>query len=424
MARFDGLTEYLAKYGADSVILTFDEIESLSGARLPRSARKIGSPFWDNGPRNVYAKHWLAAGFEAGFDECEDNEVQFARRAPEPELDPAVATELGDERLPPPPPPPPPPQPDPISLLPPPPPPISALPPPPTEVTRAASAARLSRDLSETFTLAQPDLLVRKEALRPGWDHLPDVGLAARLRAVGTDDVWVRLLLTFGALLDRGRHRPDVWLGIGALFDREPAAFDPGAIAGRAFGELAEVLRGAGLTDRLTDVAAWRLVAEILGQATSPSLNAIIYSGRGDARALRAELVDAAPIPQLATPESFTRWVRTLAYPGGATLGSLGDLDIVVDADVRRASELLGVASTSKLPVARARPIIQAVWAEAGRTNPPAGPPGLTGTPLALDQALWYHGRVGCRWCRSHTRIEPIGPACESCVLKAAADQA
>jgi hypothetical protein len=424
MARFEPLTSYLRQLDSDAVILTFDEVESLAGARLPRSARKTGSSFWSNTERNIYARHWLVAGFEAGFEGCDENEVCFTRLVEGEETDTGTVT---DPRLavPPPPnaPPAAPPPPEPHADLPPPPPPVSSLPPPPTEVTRAADAARLGQAVSETFVLGDAVLVERLGAPASGWDHVPEAELASRLRAGAVDDVWVRLVLTFGAVIDRGRGRPAVWAAVGALWSASHDLFDPAAVSAHGLRPLGAAMRTAGLPARLPDVAAWHLLAETLAdEAVTPGLVTTIYAGLGDARALVAELAGGGdpPVPALAGRRAARRWIRSLVHPGAATIGGVAELGVVVDGDVRRATELLGLSPPASSGMALSDDEIEALWGEACRTSPPAGPPGLTGTPLALDQALAYHGRVGCRWCRDHTRVEPIGPACESCILVAA----
>jgi hypothetical protein len=423
VARFDPLTKYLEQVGGDAIILTFDEVEALSGARLPRSARKAKSPFWSNSPRNVYARHWMEAGFEAGFDECGEGEVCFTRVGAATSAAGGDLIDLGDlddvggpgdvgDPLPPPPPPPPVVE---APSSPPPPTPLSTLPPPPAEVTRAAGAATAARAVSETFTLGQADLVERRGARASGWDQQPEAQLATRLRAAGVDDVWIRLVLTFGALVDRGRSRADVWSAVGAVWDGAHDRFDPATVAKGSLADLGGALAAAGLTRRLVDVASWRLLAEAIDDGSSvTSLVTAVYAGVGDAATVLAELAGAG-VPALANDQAARRWIRSMVSPGGATIGGLAAVDLVVDGDVRRATEMLGLASPTDTAAD-----IESLWSEACRTNPPAGPPGLTGTPLGLDPALAYHGRVGCRWCRANTRVEPIGPACEACILQTA----
>jgi hypothetical protein len=310
-----------------------------------------------------------------------------------------------------------------VEVTPPAPPPLSTLPPPPAEVTLAARAATAAREISETFTLGQADLLARRGARPAGWDQLPEAQLATRLRAAGVDDVWIRLVLTFGALVDRGRSRPETWTAVEAVWTASHDRFDPGTIANGSLGDLTGALASAGVTRRLGDAAAWRLLAEALDDGTAvPSLVTAVYAGVGDAGTLLAEVGGAARtgFPALAQPKTARRWLRSLVHPGGATVSGLASVGVVVDGDVRRATEMLGITPSARSAAAETAAEIEARWSEACGASPPAGPAGLIGTPLALDAALAYHGRIGCRWCRANTRIEPIGPACEGCILQVA----
>lgn len=413
MARLEMLTSYLDQYRDDSLILHFDEIESLCGTRLPRSARKTGSSYWSNNARNVYARHWLAAGFEVTFDGCDADEVHFVRAGPgtgatgrrrdrgedagtaptpagtEPEAG-VVATE-----------------PQPRS----------------PEETRRERTARLVRDLTESFAGGTMVLTGRGTAQLPGWEHLPDVRVAESLRAAGADPVWLRLVVTHGALIDRGRNDAGVWDAVQRLFEREPDSFDPWTVSGRGLARLASDLEEAGVTRRVADVAAWRLLAEAVAESAAvPRLCAVLFDAAGDAPELVAELADLAagphrPLARLAGDGVAPRWVRMLVVPGGASLGRLDQLPLVVDAAVRRATEYLGVTETGGVPAGEATARIREAWAEAIELSPPTGPAELAGTALALDQALWFQGQVGCRFCRRHVLQEPIGPACAACRL-------
>lgn len=54
-------------------------------------------------------------------------------------------------------------------------------------------------------------------------------------------------------------------------------------------------------------------------------------------------------------------WVRMLAVPGEASIRSMAAVP-VVDVQVRRTTEHLGVAPTAGMELERARPIIQDAW--------------------------------------------------------------
>jgi endonuclease III len=122
-------------------------------------------------------------------------------------------------------------------------------------------------------------------------------------------------------------------------------------------------------------------------------------------------------VPGLSSVRAVARWIRMLVFPGGVVLSGLDQVPLVVDVDVRRATELLSLTAPG-VPPAEARRQVAAVWAEALGAGAPVGPGALAGTALALDQVLLFHGRVGCGWCREHLTLEPIGPACDGCRLR------
>ncbi|MBI2705886.1 MAG: hypothetical protein HYX32_11450 [Actinobacteria bacterium] len=406
MGRLDGLTGYLEKYEGDAVILNFDEIEALMGSRLPRSARKTGSPFWATHEGNVYAKAWTRAGFVACFDECGPEEVNFTR-ANSREIaggsGPAGGESDASER--------------------PPPADLSSLPPPPVSIEERAAA--VVAEVTSAFTQGS-FLLGARGSVPIGWEALPDVIAVRALEAREVDPVWCRLLLAFGASLDRGRGEPRRWRAVSAAFDADVSLFDPEAVCSRELATLADALAVQGLTTRLGEVAGWRMVAEaVIGEpAPSPNLQRAVYEGTADAGELLAELSGPLPagsralVPGLASRAAAIRFVRMLVFPGRSSVAGVESLPVVVDANVRRVTEFLGLTNTGGSRLVDAVPLIEALWFAAVASQPPAGPPELAGTALALDQALSFHGRVGCRWCRQKLVLEPIAAACESCKLK------
>lgn len=413
MGRLDGLTGYLTKWeGEGGVILTFDEIEALMGSRLPRSARKAGSPFWATTDRNVYAKAWRDAGYVATFDECGPNEVHFMRAEDAEAAKEHAATITEPEETPE--------GPD-LSTLPPPPPALDTLPPPPVSVADRATA--VATELTTAF--AERRFIMGKRGTIPyGWEELPDVKVAQELIDRDADPVWVRIVQTFGAVLDRGRGDAARWQRVLAAFDHDVTLFDTEAILSRTMTDLSAALVAAGLAPRLTDVTAWRLAAEVLAyQAPTAALHRVVFDGEGSAPELMAALTDrsvssAGPVPGLSSERSVVRWIRMLIHPGGASIAGIEELPFVVDEDIRRATHFLGLSTAASGPASDPRPAIAALWREASATATLPGPGALGGTALALEQALAFHGRVGCRWCKTKLTIEPITPACEGCKLR------
>lgn len=65
MSSYAPLTRHLAAQQADLVRLSFAEIETILGRKLPRSAA-TSRAFWsNNASNNVMTRAWLAAGFQS-----------------------------------------------------------------------------------------------------------------------------------------------------------------------------------------------------------------------------------------------------------------------------------------------------------------------------------------------------------------------
>lgn len=101
-----------------------------------------------------------------------------------------------------------------------------------------------------------------------------------------------------------------------------------------------------------------------------------------------------------------------MANPGGAGIRRIERIPVAVDVHVRRVTRNLGVAATGETGGKRA---IQAAWHAAVGAGDVPGPPGIAGTCAALDPALWFFGKHGCRHCEAASRRIPIGTACGRC---------
>jgi hypothetical protein len=60
--KYIGLSRYLNECGKKVLIMTFDEIESIIGDKLPSSAHKHNA-FWANTKTHSVAFGWLNAGY-------------------------------------------------------------------------------------------------------------------------------------------------------------------------------------------------------------------------------------------------------------------------------------------------------------------------------------------------------------------------
>jgi hypothetical protein len=76
--KYGPLTTYLAALDADTVSMTFSEIEDILGDSLAPSARRY-LPYWYS-PQNSLGKAVVAAGFRASRVRTEGETVDFVRR--------------------------------------------------------------------------------------------------------------------------------------------------------------------------------------------------------------------------------------------------------------------------------------------------------------------------------------------------------
>jgi hypothetical protein len=79
MAIYDPLGQYLAKNAALRIPMTFREVESVLGRKLPSSAYRH-RPWWANEARgHSHAKAWLEAGYETQQVDMVGKKLVFAR---------------------------------------------------------------------------------------------------------------------------------------------------------------------------------------------------------------------------------------------------------------------------------------------------------------------------------------------------------
>jgi hypothetical protein len=282
----------------------------------------------------------------------------------------------------------------------------------------------LGRRITELFLAGHLDLSKRPGAPAVGWDGMPEVVAARRLRGYGADDVAVRRFLTFNAAMDRARDADRLAVAATRLYRTSAWVFDPDEVARRSMRDLTDELRSSGVSQRHgADAYGWRLLAETLADpAVAPEARSAIYDGQADARRLLAELDGTTGsgtqlFPLLGGPKIGPLWVRLLAYPGGARISSLEVVPVAVDVQVRKATEYLGVTDTAGRDLEDVRGLIQRTWAKDVADHGAAGPEVLGGTPGALDPALWFYAKWGCTFCERAGRQLPISDACDGCLF-------
>lgn len=84
MSKYEPLTHFLSAKRTEEVPMTFDEIETVVGFRLPEKASGIRA-WWSNNPsNNVMTKAWLAAGYVTERVDMASRRLVFRRAKPRP----------------------------------------------------------------------------------------------------------------------------------------------------------------------------------------------------------------------------------------------------------------------------------------------------------------------------------------------------
>ena len=279
----------------------------------------------------------------------------------------------------------------------------------------------LALRITRAFMAGAFDLSRRSSPPSPGWDGMPEVLVTQRLRAAGTGDAEIRLFITFTAAMDRARDADRLWNASARLFQDRHWPYVPEEVVRQSTERLMADLRSYGVSQRHTvDAGGWHKIAQsLVDPRPSGPVWAAIYDGKGDAKellkTLRANDAGDPRFPLLRGPKIGVMWVRMLAYPGGASISSLGELDVAVDVQVRKVSEYLGVTRTKGQDLERVRTLIQQVWAEDVHRHGAEGPGPLVNTPSAVDPALWFYGKWGCTRCEQARRKMPISDICREC---------
>jgi hypothetical protein len=94
MRKYEPLGQFLRKQKRSRIQMTFAEIETIIGTKLPRS--KSSRAFWSNNPdNNVMTKEWIGAGFEAKSVDTRAELLIFSRLAKKSDTE---VQELGLQR--------------------------------------------------------------------------------------------------------------------------------------------------------------------------------------------------------------------------------------------------------------------------------------------------------------------------------------
>src|SRR6266446_9613022 len=81
MGKYEALGAFLREQRAQEVPLTFNEIEKITGVKLPPKAQHHRAWWSNNASNNVMTKVWLDAGFESAQVDMEGRKLVFRRAA-------------------------------------------------------------------------------------------------------------------------------------------------------------------------------------------------------------------------------------------------------------------------------------------------------------------------------------------------------
>ena len=286
-----------------------------------------------------------------------------------------------------------------------------------------SDTAQLAELIAGDFYNNRLDLSARDLSKSTAWSQMPEVKYVQHLRAAGTSARSVRLLLTFIAAMDYARDAARLWRAGVELFESHPEIFDPDKVLSMPFDTVSARLRASGVSQRYRqDDKAWCRIAASLA-SRSGAVCRVVDDGVGNAQELLKELQSRDrfgqyQFPMLRGPKIGPMWVRMMANPGGAKISHMDIVPVAVDVHVRRVTENLGVTDTRGRPLNKeTKREIQSAWCAAVTAASIEGPSGIQDTCAALDPALWFFGKHGCRHCERRGQRFPISRVCHHCQL-------
>lgn len=80
--KYVKLKEYLLCNSVDTIILTFNDIEKIISAALPKSAYEFSEQWWSNNYDHSQAIAWMDAGYETDYvtNTYKDKKIVFVKR--------------------------------------------------------------------------------------------------------------------------------------------------------------------------------------------------------------------------------------------------------------------------------------------------------------------------------------------------------
>lgn len=257
------------------------------------------------------------------------------------------------------------------------------------------------------------------ETVNP-WLSIPEVGAAQRVRDAGASVREVRRFLTFVCAVDYQLNSDRLWKSAAEIFPARSELFDPAEIVAMPPEVLHRELRNAGIAGRFhqKNARSWWQIGERLVSSERSAVGRVIEEGIGCVEAL---LKDLRHFPLLRGKKIGPVWIRIMANPGGARIVPADAMSVGVDIHVRRLTRNLGVLDDGQAVAVvdvdddMRDAEIRRTWNDAAIRADIQGPPGVASGAGALDPALWFFGRYGCRHCDASARPVRFGRACGSC---------
>ena len=277
-------------------------------------------------------------------------------------------------------------------------------------------AVRLAELIANDFHEGRLDHGSREMPAVKPWLLIPEVGAAQRVRCADASEQEVRRFLTFVCAMDYQCNSGRLWKAAAELYPARPELFDPATVAAMPPELLHRALRDAGVAGRFHNKNAkfWQRIAQRLASSETSAARRLIDEGTGCVDALRKDLKQ---FPLLGREKIGPVWIRIMANPGEAEIRPADAMSVGVDIHIRRLTRNLGLLDDGKADTdddSRDAEIRQ-LWREAATQAAIKGRPGVGGGAGALDPALWFFGRYGCRHCQEMERQVRFGRACEAC---------
>jgi len=284
----------------------------------------------------------------------------------------------------------------------------------------AISPVSLAESIASDFFANRLDHASRDMPDVEPWLLIPEVGAAQQLRNAGASDRAVRRFLTLVCAVDYQTNSDRLWKAAARLHTTRSDLFEPAQVAAMPMDRLHRDLHESGAAGRFhkRNAKSWQKIAGHLASGERSAVRRAIDEGVGCVGDLREDL---RHFPLLRGEKIGPVWIRIMAIPGKARIARVESIPVGVDSHLRRLTRNLGLldkgAEIAKVDANRDAEI-RRIWRDAAHRAKIEGPSELGGGPGALDPALWFFGRYGCKPCEKWAKPVPFGHVCDACQLR------